>query len=81
MTQDHLVRPEHPRGLDVTRTWWKFVVAGPAIILAVIIGSGVGIDAWFVAFSAVIFAFMLIAVGLVLGVAHLILQRRSVVRA
>ncbi len=61
-------------------SWWKFLLAGPAIIVVVIIGSAAGIDAWFVGFAAVMFAVLLIAVGLVLGLIRLSSVRHSVVR-
>lgn len=64
-----------------TRTWWWFVVAGPVIIVGVLVGAGIGIDAWFLGFFAVILAFLLIAVGLTLGLAHLYSRRGSVARA
>jgi len=57
--------------------WWKLVVAGPLIILVVIIGAGLGIDAWFVAFGAVIFAGLLMALGLILGLARLWTRRTT----
>lgn len=61
-----------------TRAWWKFVIAGPILVAAVIIGAALGVDAWFVAFSAVMLACVLIAVGGLLGLAHLVVRRRSV---
>ncbi len=57
--------------------WWKLVVAGPLIIVAVIIGGSLGVDAWFVAFGAVIFAALLIALGLILGLARLWTRRTT----
>jgi hypothetical protein len=50
------------------RSWWKAVVAGAVLILLVIVGSAVGVDAWFLGFLAVILAFGLMAVGLAMGV-------------
>ena len=64
-----------------TRAWWTFVIAGPVIIAMVIIGAALGIDAWFAGFASVILAFLLIAVGCVLGLAQLAARRRSVARA
>lgn len=81
MTTEHLAGIHRPERSAHARSWWKFLLAGPIIIVAVIVGSGVGIDAWFVGFAAVIFAVLLIAVGLVLGLARLVSDRQSVVRA
>ena len=64
----------------LARSWWKPLVVGAVLVLAVIVGSGVGIDAWFLGFFAVILACLLIAVGVVLGLAHLV-ARRSGARA
>ena len=64
-----------------TGAWWKLAVAGPIIIVAVIVGAGAGIDAWFLGFLAVILAFLSIAVGLMLGLAHLVALHRSESRA
>ncbi len=62
------------------RSWWKPLVVGAVLVLAVIVGSGVGIDAWFLGFFAVILACLLIALGGVLGLVHLV-ARRSGARA
>ena len=76
--------PEHGIGRSdwssYTRNWWKFLVAGPMLVVAVIIGSRVGLDAWFVGFFTVISAFLLVAVGLVLGLGKLAARRHSVAR-
>ncbi len=61
-------------------SWWKPLVVGAVLIAAVIVGSGVGIDAWFLGFSAVILGCLLITAGVVLGLVHLA-GRRSGVRA
>ena len=59
--------------------WWKLVAAGPCLVIAVIIGAGLGIDAWFVGVLVVLTAFVLTATGLLLGVFHLTSRRaRSV---
>ena len=54
----------------VTASWWRFVVAGPILFALVIIGSGVGINAWFLGILAVLSGVVSIATGLVLGVMH-----------
>ena len=59
----------------LARSWWKPLVVGAVLVLAVIVGSSVGIDAWFLGFFAVILACLLIAVGVVLGLAHLVAHR------
>ncbi len=59
----------------VARSWWKPLVVGAVLVLAVIVGSGVGIDAWFLGFVTVILACLLVAVGVVLGLAHLVARR------
>lgn len=64
----------------LARSWWKPLVVGVVLIVAVIVGSGVGIDAWFLGFFAVILACLLIAAGVVLGLAQLV-ARRSGARA
>ena len=51
-----------------TKGWWKFVVAGPAIVASVIIAAGLGVEAWFVGLLAVFVAFALTLIGVVLGV-------------
>ena len=53
------------------------MVAGSVLILTVIVGSGAGIDAWFLGFFAVMLACLLMAVGLALGVTHVVVLRRS----
>lgn len=63
------------------RSWWKPAVAGAVLILLVIAGSGVGVDAWFLGFFAVILACWLMAVGLAMGLAHFVSLRRSGARA
>ena len=62
------------------RSWWKPLVVGAVLVLAVIVGSGVGIDAWFLGFFAVTLACLLFASGVVLGLANLV-ARRSGARA
>ena len=57
--------------------WWKLVVVGPLIILAVIVAAGWGVEAWFVGFAAVIFGGLLLALGLVLGLVRLWVRRSA----
>ena len=63
------------------RSWWKPVVAGAVLFLLVIVGSTVGVDAWFLGVIAVILAFGLMTVGLGMGLAHLVSLHRSGARA
>lgn len=56
--------------------WWKFLLAGPCIVLLVIAGAGLGIEEWLLMMASIFTAFVLTSIGVVLGVARLI-QRRS----
>jgi hypothetical protein len=56
--------------------WWKLVVAGPCIIVAVIVAAGLGVEAWFVGMALVFVAFVLTGTGLLLGLVRLA-NRRS----
>lgn len=56
----------------VTASWWKFVVAGPVLFGLVILGAGIGINAWFLLILTVLTGVVSIATGLVLGVLHLV---------
>ncbi len=57
-------------------SWWKFLLAGPCIVLMVIAGAGLGIEAWLLMMASLFVAVVLTSIGLVLGIARLI-QRRS----
>ena len=59
----------------LSRQWWKFLIAGPVLIGVVIVAAGLGAQAWFLGFAVVITAIGLIAVGVVLGVAHAVGRR------
>ena len=61
-------RRSGPIGAGVsTGGWWKLLIAGPYIIIAVIVAAGIGVDAWFVGMFAVFLAFVLSGAGLLLG--------------
>jgi hypothetical protein len=60
-----------PRGTAATGSWWKFIVAGPCIIAAVIAAAGLGVDAWFVGVGCVFAGFVSIGIGVLLGLARL----------
>jgi hypothetical protein len=47
--------------------WWKFVGVGAALIGAVIIGSGIGINAWNLGLLAVFTGVTFVGIGLLLG--------------
>jgi hypothetical protein len=64
-----------PARETVSGSWWKFVVAGPCLIAVVIIAAGMGVQAWFLGVACVFTAFVLIAIGLVLGLSHLLNRR------
>jgi hypothetical protein len=55
--------------------WWKFLIAGPALVGAVIVAAGLGVEAWFLGLAIVCIAIALVAVGLVLGLARLVTRR------
>ena len=54
-------------GTVSTGGWWKLVVAGPCIIVGVIVAAGLGVEAWFLGVILVFGAFVVTGVGLVLG--------------
>ena len=62
-------RPLRPT--RVAGSWWKLVAAGPCLVIAVIVGAGFGIDAWFVGVIVVLTAFVLTGTGLLLLVVHM----------
>ena len=59
----------------ITASWWKFLVAGPCLVALVIVGSGVGFDAWYLGMVVVLAAFVSTATGLALGLAHFFTYR------
>ncbi len=63
------------RGTPVTGHWWKFVVAGPCLIVTVIILAGMGVEAWELGILTVFAALVSIAIGIMLGVSHLLNHR------
>ena len=58
-------------GAVSTEGWWKLVVAGPCIIVGVIVAAGLGVEAWFLGVILVFGAFVVTGVGLVLGLVRL----------
>jgi hypothetical protein len=65
--------PVHDRSLGAN--WWKYLVAGPCLIALVIVAAGAGVESWFLGMACVLIAFVLTAVGLVLGLAQLFNRR------
>ncbi len=59
-----------------TDSWWKLVLAGPCIIVAVIVVAGFGVEAWELMMLALLVAFVATATGVLLGIARLA-QRHS----
>lgn len=59
-----------------TDGWWKLVLAGPCIIVAVIVAAGFGVEAWEVMMLALLVAFVATGTGVLLGIARLA-QRHS----
>lgn len=64
-----------PRATAPTAAWWKFILAGLCLIVAVIIAAGAGVNAWYVGMLVVFLGAVLSATGAVLGVAHLVRRR------
>jgi hypothetical protein len=56
----------------MTAGWWKFVIAGPVLVGAVILAAGLGVEAWFLGMLTVLLALVSTGLGLILGVAHLV---------
>lgn len=67
----NVTRPADPAGL-----WWKITTTGVALVAAVVVGAGVGIEAWYLAWLASIVGLAMIAVGLTLGAVRLIQRMR-----
>ena len=59
-----------------TDGWWKLVLAGPCIILVLIVAAGFGVEAWELMMLGILVAFVATATGVLLGVARLA-QRHS----
>lgn len=54
-----------------TDGWWKLVALGPCIVAVVIVAAGLGVEAWFVGIFAVLVAFAVTIVGVLLGLLRL----------
>ena len=60
------------RESTLTGQWWKFVIAGPALVGVVIVAAGLGVEAWFLGLAVVLIAISCMVIGLVLALANLI---------
>ena len=67
------------RGAIPDNGWWKFVLAGPYIVGAVILAAGLGVEAWLLGVASVFVAFVLTGIGLALGLARLVTRRSPTV--
>ncbi len=54
-----------------TNGWWKFIVAGAALVAGVVVAAGLGVEEWFLGMLAVFVGFVLTLTGVVLGIARL----------
>ncbi|MCU0311705.1 MAG: hypothetical protein MUE36_12290 [Acidimicrobiales bacterium] len=52
--------------------WWKFLVAGPCLVVGVIGAAALGVNAWFLGIAVVLTGIGSFAVGIVLGITHLV---------
>lgn len=59
------------RDASVTAGWWKFLLAGPSLIIGVIAAAGAGIQAWFLGMGVVLAGVASFALGATMGIAHL----------
>ena len=53
-------------------TWWKLLVVAACALAIVVIGSGLGVEAWFVGLFLVTLAGVCAAAGVVLALFHLV---------
>lgn len=68
------------RSTVATDGWWKLVVAGPCIVVGVILAAGAGVEAWFLGMILVFTAFVLTGIGLLMGIARLASRRSTTLR-
>ena len=64
-------RPGPSNASAVTESWWKFLIAGPVLILGVIIAAGLGVNAWFLGMAVTFAGVGALALGIVLGLINL----------
>jgi hypothetical protein len=63
------------RGRSLTSSWWMFLGTGPGLVAVVITAAALGVEAWFLGMMTLLLAFVLIIVGLGLGIAHVLNHR------
>lgn len=63
------------RETTLTGHWWKFLLAGACLIGLVILGAEVGIEAWELMIAGGLASIVLAAIGLMLGLSHLLTHR------
>jgi hypothetical protein len=68
-------RSSPARDATPTGSWWKLLVAGPCLVVVVILAAGAGVEAWYLGLASVLLALLLVALGLVLGVLNLVKRR------
>jgi hypothetical protein len=56
-------------------SWWKFLVAAAVLVLAVVVVSNLGVEAWVLYMLTLLVAFVLGAIGVGLGAAQLLDRR------
>jgi len=59
------------RESTLTGQWWRFVIAGPALVGVVIVAADLGVEAWFLGLAVVLIAISCMVIGLVLALANL----------
>jgi hypothetical protein len=59
-----------------TDAWWKLVLVGPCIVMALLVGARFGVEAWEVMMFALLVAFVTTGTGVLLGVAR-VAQRHA----
>jgi hypothetical protein len=60
------------RESNLTGQWWKFVIAGPTLLGAVILAAGFGVEAWFLGLAVVFIAISCVLIGFALALANLV---------
>jgi hypothetical protein len=78
MIESHATRSLTRHAL--TNRWWQLMLAGPGLLIAVVVGSAMGIEAWFLGIIIVIAAFAMTGVGALLGVLRLYDRRTGTAR-
>ncbi len=70
--------PSGPEGDGTVRAqWWKFLLAGPFLIGAVIAVASAGVEAWFLGMAVVFLAAVLTTLGVILGIMHAVASHKG----